>query len=382
MARRLRVAGTHILPESSPADINVRYSSVRLAPGMSATVDILLHAEQPGKIVAQVEVRVAYTIGHTYAHTHEHACARSFWTAARSSPPGVACIHRVRRTQMSSEDDFFVIPVTATFLSPDGFQAAMEKSHNPKRKANKSHQYLSSGPADEAIEKLLIPGATHKFVMVVVPPSSNNATAGAAPSSPGAGEGLSIVEQMEAKLRAAGYTPKPIRSDRRLRRHHRADSAGGAGTASGDASAGEDDGGYGDEDADDDAGQVCGCVALRSHAWPLALTPLTLTLVLTLLRAGFGWPGLFVIGRRQEGGSGGYDKGRQEQQEGEGAAGCGRPTHRARSTRAPGTQQGQAHPGEAVQVEAQVALHCWRCCGVARTVPPSGYRGPMSQRQS
>ena len=56
VARRLRVAGTHILPESSPADINVRYSSVRLAPGMSATVDIILQAEVPGKIVAQVEV--------------------------------------------------------------------------------------------------------------------------------------------------------------------------------------------------------------------------------------------------------------------------------------------------------------------------------------
>lgn len=176
---------------------------------------------------------------------------------------------------MSSEDDFFVIPVTATFLSPDGFQAAMEKSHNPKkRKATTSHQYLSSGPADEAIEKLLIPGATHKFVMVVVPPSSNNAAAGggaaALATSHGAGgEGLSIVEQMEAKLRAAGYTPKPIRSDRRSRRH-RGDSSGGRGgrvaAGAGDASEGEEDDDY-TGDGGGDGAQVGACLVVPVCFW-------------------------------------------------------------------------------------------------------------------
>lgn len=112
---------------------------------------------------------------------------------------------------MCSEDDYFVIPVTATFLSNDGFQAAMEKSHNPSRVAKKR------GARGTGTEHLLIPGATHKFVMVVLPHSPAPLSPPRSSGLPGDDDtaGMTIVEQMEAKLRAAGYSPQPIGEDAR-----------------------------------------------------------------------------------------------------------------------------------------------------------------------
>ena len=48
--------GAGTLPESSPAQISVRYSSMRLAPGMNAVVDVILYADVPGKVSAELEV--------------------------------------------------------------------------------------------------------------------------------------------------------------------------------------------------------------------------------------------------------------------------------------------------------------------------------------